>query len=268
MVWDRSDQPSSDRGYYSVDPLVDRAWQILYNAAAFDNGVVVRPSIPILFFGDSTRYLGSPLKIITVGLNPSRQEFPDSDRFQRFPAMKAISQPFAVDGDRSRYIVALNDYFRIDPYKSWFAAYEAILQGMGASYYDSAENTALHTDVCTPLATDPTWTGLTTDMREGLISEGRALWHDLVRRLAPELILVSVAREHLRQIKFVQVGGWEVVHIVDRANPFEVRGIKVDVVPGKTTSMIFGRAAQTPFGTVSVSDKRKMGAAIRKHYAR
>src|SRR5262245_50653978 len=99
-----------------------------------DQGFVVRPAIPILYFGDRIKYLSSSLKVITVGLNPSKREFPD-DRCSRFPA----ASPMATDPKqraKSLHLEALDEYFRTDPYGSWFASFEPILNGLGASYYD------------------------------------------------------------------------------------------------------------------------------------
>lgn len=45
---------------------------------------IVQDSIPILWFGDMEAYCHSKRKIVTVGLNPSLQEFPkDKDRFPK-----------------------------------------------------------------------------------------------------------------------------------------------------------------------------------------
>ena len=51
------------------------AWNLYERAKS--QAHVVRPSIPILFFGDSEAYERSERRIITVGLNPSRLEFPE-----------------------------------------------------------------------------------------------------------------------------------------------------------------------------------------------
>ena len=40
-----------------------------------DYDVVVSPSLPILYFGDLASYEKSDLKIVTVGKNPSDNEF-------------------------------------------------------------------------------------------------------------------------------------------------------------------------------------------------
>ena len=141
-----------------MDSLVDNAWRLYHEAQ--NAHCAVRPSIPILFFGDRSRYFRSPPRIITVALNPSRREFPEGDRFARFP--KAVSvYPGILDGlGREDYGAALNDYFRQRPYRSWFPWFDKVLRGMEASYYDGEVNTALHTDLCSPLATDPTWSRL------------------------------------------------------------------------------------------------------------
>jgi hypothetical protein len=55
-----------------------------------DESFIVRPAIPILFFGDRSRYLASPLRVVTVGLNPSGVEFPNEDRFARFPGVRSL----------------------------------------------------------------------------------------------------------------------------------------------------------------------------------
>jgi hypothetical protein len=51
----------------------------------------------------------------------------------------------------------MNRYFREEPYSAWFRpSFEEFLLGMGASFYGSAASTARHTDLCSPIATDPT----------------------------------------------------------------------------------------------------------------
>ena len=143
--------------------LVEEAWAIYQRAIGNGVAAVVRPSIPILFFGDYERYFDSKVRTITVGLNPSKSEFPESDRFARFPEARYedSNPPKAAD-----YLRALANYFREQPYDTWFKpAFEEMLQGMGASYYDGARNTALHTDICSPLATDPTWSWLGSRVR-------------------------------------------------------------------------------------------------------
>ncbi len=49
--------------------LIEECWRIYKKHKEED--FIVKPSIPILFFGDSEKYFESELKVITVGLNPS-----------------------------------------------------------------------------------------------------------------------------------------------------------------------------------------------------
>ena len=72
-----------------LDAIQD-AWQAFECAPAPPR---VHPSIPILFFGDLKAYCESDLRVVTVGLNPSRWEFPkfpDTSPFCRFPLADGI----------------------------------------------------------------------------------------------------------------------------------------------------------------------------------
>jgi hypothetical protein len=75
-----------------MNELAARAWALFDHAVENSNGVVVRPSILILYFGDSEAYRRSPLKIVTVGLNPSPREFPSSDPWERFTGGNTLSK--------------------------------------------------------------------------------------------------------------------------------------------------------------------------------
>jgi hypothetical protein len=76
--------------------------------------------------------------------------------------------------------------------------------------------------------------------------------HDLIRILHPDLLLMSVARHHLRAITF-QPGGSKGIanrrgeEVLRRAaGGSDCRGVEPLVV--------FGQAAQRPFGAVSTAD--------------
>lgn len=226
---------------------------------------VVHPAIPILFFGDSKRYFLSPLRVITVGLNPSDAEFPKEDRFSRFPNTSTMAADPA-QRESPRHLAALDAYFCTNPYRPWFASFEHILNGMDSSYYGGRASTALHTDLCSPIATAPTWAKLSKQQQALLESEGVALWHSLVKALAPDVILVSVAERYLQQIEFRVLAPRRVIWRLDRQRPYEVSGTLIEVQPSKPSLLVFGRAAQRPFGTVSSMKKADMGAAIKESY--
>ena len=218
---------------------------------------VVDPAVPILYFGDRDAYLSSPWRIVTVGLNPSRAEFPREDPFNRFPLARGLTQA----GDD--YVAALDTYFKTDPYKSWFSSYESLLNGLDASYYPGARSTALHTDLCSPVATDPTWTKLGRVTREALTSDGVVLWHELMRELRPDVIIVSIARSHLAKIEFEAGEPFEISRLEEegRSRPYVTEGRWLDV-DGHRSLMVFGQAAHRPFGLVSHMHKLGIGGRI------
>jgi len=121
----------------NLDPLAVRAWELFRATDEAGHGVVVRRPVPILFFGDSRAYFDSPMKAVTVGLNPSKIEFDSADPFHRFPLARGV-QP----DDETRYLDSLDAYFKEDPYRSWFNCYEPLLQGLGVSYYSGGAGQA------------------------------------------------------------------------------------------------------------------------------
>lgn len=217
--------------------------------------------MPILFFGDSEGFLDSSLKIVTVGLNPSLSEFPPSAPFSRFPDWDGEDGASGSMDSLPSYLLSLDNYFRREPYRRWFdPSYEPVLRGMSASYY-SVERPVLHTDICSPLATDPTWSRLGPE-RRALGVSGLSLWHDLIDCLQPDIALVSVARMHLNAIRFPRIGDEWTLHVVDRKNPYEVTGRRVLLHSGKSMVVVFGRAANIPMGTVSALEKERIGRSI------
>ena len=120
------------------------------------NDWVVKPSIPILFFGDLKKFKKSKFKVVTVGLNPSDDEFKET-RFN-------ITRDILKRGNEDRYLNTLSNYFRDSPYNWFNNEIENLLNEIDASLYSNKINTALHTDLCTPIATDPNWFELQKDI--------------------------------------------------------------------------------------------------------
>jgi hypothetical protein len=241
--------------------LVDLAWQ--QHTAARGQPWLVAPSAPILFFGDLHAYRKSPLRVITVALNPSDREFPKPDAFCRFKAWTAPEAPAASD-----YISALNHYFRAIPYCDWFDFYEQGLNGLGASYYGNAEATALHTDIASCLATSPTWSDLPDEVQERLAPEGISLWHRLVTYLDPQVVLWSTARGWLARLECEPLSGWMRLYSFTtkkdgrqraRSINLEARWCRVGLTP---TLIGFAPAAQKPLGSLSHDQKREVGRRL------
>jgi hypothetical protein len=230
--------------------------------AALAERWLVRPAIPILYFGDLVRYLESELRVITVGLNPSGREFPVGNPFQRFPAGATVD-PHRL-GWEEVHQRALNSYFREDPYRLWFGAWEPVLSGMNASYWDD-ESVALHTDLCSPLATNPTWDGLDPSAKSRLEPTGHRLWARLAGLLAPHVVLVSLASSYLPRICALPLTQWSICHVVEgpTRRPLEVRATWVNLSRERKSLLVFGRAANVPLGTVSHKDKARIGQSVK-----
>jgi hypothetical protein len=242
--------------------LAVAAWQIHAGIATEQDGAV-RPSMPILFFGDLARYEASRLRVITVGLNPSDEEFPHDDPWSRFPGGAQLTADELDQTFLTRYVDELSRYFEVTPYRRWFdRSFEPLLRGIDASYYPHAANVALHTDIASPVPTNPTWSEL-SPARRALHHGGAALWRRLADLLAPDLIVVSVAREHLAAISTSPFSEWGELTRVDRERPFVVSTTRMPVADGrKSAVVVFGRCTNVPFGSVSFSKREWIGAQI------
>jgi hypothetical protein len=223
---------------------------------------VVNPSIPILYFGDEVGYRNSYLKVITVGKNPSLNEFldPNTNHYNinyRFPNWNGVNLTQVLD-----------EYFRQIPLKQWFSSFEPILNGKGCSYYtnNGFDNIALHTDICSPLATDPTWSRLNVNQQQLLFTQGVQIWWDLIKALAPDIILVSIP-QNLFLNNISNVLGQPIFTITHRVNgiirqwPYIVYRQQLNI-NNRLTKIVFGQAANKPFGTISNAKKLILGGLI------
>jgi hypothetical protein len=225
---------------------------------------VVRPSLPILYFGDLSAYENSEFKILTVGKNPSDNEFrirkTDEFSFCRFQLWNS---------EKRNLLEALNPYFEDKPLKQWFSSFEPILNGANSSFYKTENsNRALHTDMCSPLATNPTWGILTSKQQEKLSEEGFEIWKELIEELQPDLMLISVPRNLFKSI--IKNNGTTLIKF-DTKKDGSIR--KYDYIVevyehklrnGKNIKIIFGQAANKPFDTISIEQKIKIGKLCRK----
>lgn len=220
---------------------------------------VVKPSLPILYFGNLKEYEKSKLKILTVGKNPSDNEFKlkrnDDFSYSRFPKWNPA---------KLNLTESLNSYFETEPLKQWFSSFEPILNGMNTSFYKSDFlNTALHTDICSPLATTPTWSKLPRKSQKLLFQEGVLIWKDLIEELQPDIMLVSVPISLFKEI--IPTAGNLLVSFGDKKDgtkrkyDYQVFVHSYELSSGKTTKVIFGQAAQKPFDKITQEQKNKIG---------
>ena len=234
------------------------AWSAFECATTLSSHIT--PSIPILFFGNLNAYQQSEIRVLTAGLNPSFHEFPEESPFQRFPLAKGV-----LENEPDRYLNALSAYFGTDPYHSWFSAFEQMLNGLRTSYYEGRSSAALHTDICSPVATNPTWRGLDKKIRRTLEADGVPLWHTLLNALQPQIVVLSVAKEHESRVKFKALSERKDVHVFKRTKAGKRRKqpVKVSVqwyeVGSDPSLLVFVPAAQTPLGKLSNPQKEQVG---------
>jgi hypothetical protein len=223
---------------------------------------VVSSSIPILFFGDLDGYKKSKsLRVVTVGLNPSHMEFSGNN-----PLKRREHRPF----NHKVYVNSLCQYFHLENYH-WFNNYEDVLSGMGASYHPGNRNIALHTDLCSPLATKKPWRDLDSNTKKELKKTGLPLWEGLMGYLEPQLILAQIGyREHLQ--KFGTKESWKTVfvpsRIVGKRNEFRLlrRRFKAHVstiVHCKPIRQRYGK----PFADLTPPQRKRVGKFIRQQIA-
>ena len=126
-------------------------------------------------------------------------------------------------------------------------------------------STVLHTDICSPVATDPTWTGLDPAVQKALEKDGGPLWHSLLKTLRPQIVILSVARRHLSRIRFRVLSGWRVVRVFEQTQAGTPRKQPVMVsarwceISGEPSLLAFVPAAQKPLGRLGSIQKREAG---------
>lgn len=248
----------------SLEKAVAGAWHAFDRAAKLPCRVT--EAAPILFFGDLNAYQASPVRILTVGLNPSLYEFPIDKPYRRFPLAENNR-----GREPSRYLDAMSAYFHTDPYRNWFNAFEPLLNGMGASYYKGCASTALHTDICSPVATNPTWKELSESCRVELAKDGVPLWHMLLKTLQPQIVVISVAKEHLGRIAFAPLTDWKVVRTFKtkkngcpRKHPYNVYTRWYEVTDERSM-FFFGMANRKPLD-LDNGRKQKAGKTVMETY--
>jgi len=264
----------------SLDELIQYTWDYFHSYKGNNwkgntqEGCITYPSIPVLFFGDLDQYQKSKQRIITVGLNPSKEEFPNNG-FSRFKGGKKLYEKGTLNEiDKEKYIEILSNYFHtINDAYEWFDSYKPLLNSMNASFYPDNiyENKAIHTDICTPLATSPTWSDCPREMRNALSNKGAIIWNRLISLLKPHLVLISVNQKHLDKITFGE-NKWEKFHtIYERADgyqrkiPYNVYHKKVKI-NNTTTIFIHDKPGSLRPFFISYDQKKKLGKLIYEEF--
>jgi len=172
--------------------------------------VQLAESMPILYFGNLEAYRRSAKRIITVAVNPSFAEFPTDDPWVRFPNGRRFwTHPPTVSADRAAYRNELDNYFEVAP-SGWFKrGFEAALAGFDASYWGTATNRVLHTDLLTPIATKEQYSNREMEQHHANLEKvGVPLWHSLIDLLEPHIAVISLNRKYLKTVAGTTLGSW------------------------------------------------------------
>ena len=163
--------------------------------------VIVENSIPIIWFGNINKYLDSEKRILTVGLNPSNIEFPEDNPQKRFDSVNLALPVDSQMIERLKYV--LNSYFDKEPYSKWFSSGERVLDCFDASYYSDRgkSNQAIHIDIYSSIATNPTWGSLDeVDRSIKPRIQNVELFKELLVFLNPDVILVSTNKDIFNEV--------------------------------------------------------------------
>lgn len=148
---------------------------------------------PVPYFGRLSR-----ARLATIGINPSSREFTDAEGVEldgadrRLPTLRSLGLMgwSYADATHLRVILeACDSYFHTRPYDRWFKVLEAVLQGIGGTYYGEYAS-ACHLDLV-PYATSAKWGSLTADERRLLLETSRPAVGLFLRESSIELLLLN-----------------------------------------------------------------------------
>ncbi len=219
-----------------------------FNQALADENLakyIVQNSIPVIWFGDLEKYQASPVKIVTVGLNPSWHEFLENDkRLLSNPRFKRVDLSSLNENNLNQLHLTLNEYFQINPYHRYFDGYEFALCYFGAGYGGkmlSAKTniTAIHIDVYSALATEVLYSSCPKGLFQTL------LFRQLFAYLSPHVVLASIGKNHYDAWRAI---GGESFSFDKKHDIFEGTYKKeLEMYRSENRLIVYGRNRQRPF---------------------
>lgn len=169
--------------------LVDAAWEEWSRAWQAHGDVVPVQSAPVLWFGNLERYLQSPRRIVTIGVNPGPDTFHKAGPWRFYPDLAMGNRP-GLDA----YVTAMNGF----PLNGWFPGWNGLLEPLGASYPQAVDgNAPLHIDL-TPIYTSCVFSDsrVAPAARQALLEHGMVILSQLLGILCPEFAFLSVKADY------------------------------------------------------------------------
>jgi hypothetical protein len=174
--------------------LADAAWIEWTRARQAHGDVVPEQSAPVLWFGDLERYLASPSRIVTIGVNPGPGTFPQDGPWQFYPDLAGGNRP-----GLAAYVTAMSGF----PLSSWFPGWNGLLEPLGARYPQAVDgNAPLHLDL-TPICTSTVFSNSRVGpaARQALLEHGMVILRRLLAILRPEFAFLSVKADYYLRFK-------------------------------------------------------------------
>jgi len=254
----------SKRAEIDLRDLVEECWSHFADAP---HGLpIAAGAYPVLLFGNLGLYSASETRVMTVGHNPSRMEFPPPPRmYSRFPRVRLLDSFHDTGkispGEYSEYVGALSSYFCGNPLWKWFTWNEGVLKGASASY----RRGALHTDLCSPLATDPAWGKREMRRWRPYLSEfGLHCWRRLVAKLQPDIVLTALGSEYISLITERPLSAWKTIYATAKGR--RVVATWWESPPLNRTLLVKGPFLGQPFGGLTLAERIKIGQAVRAEF--
>lgn len=172
------------------------------------SGIILSAS-PIPAFGKI-----STAVVATLGLNPSNNEFLDSQGnelesdLRRFHTLKSLSLNDWNDLDDKAIDMIIEScdlYFERNPYNRWFKPLDNLLSPSGFSYYGKESN-ACHLDLV-PFATYKKWSYLSGHQRDVLLKKISSSLGVIIKNSKIKLLLLNgrTVVEHLKLISNLEI---------------------------------------------------------------
>ena len=243
-------------------------WEEVRDANLCGRNFVIRDKIPLPYFCNVSAFMKSPKRIVTVAINPNDDVFESTRTETRLSADETERRLSAYFDERQKE--------RNLP--SWFNNYKHILEGMESTYlgeYDSNQNTAIHVDLCSPIATNPTWGTLYNEEKNLLSEPGMKLFSSLMDLLNPDVVLVSISVGAIERLWGAPANSnddtWSVLTSFDRRGDGAPRSpvykVKLKQLPkpnGPPTLIIYGAPFRgRPFGKITTQQRMKIGECVR-----
>ena len=155
---------------------------------------------------------------------------------------------------------------RPESYRGWFdPAFSRVLAGLGTSYYQGDyPNRAIHTDLFSPIATDPTWSRLgASALYPVLQKQGIRLWRELIQLLQPDIIIASMRRDGISQLGLSLDSGTQTLDLSGANGRTKTACFQTyRLSTGKKGLLLSGCAGRKPMNAVGPDERQKVGEAL------